>query len=514
MMIKWLWILLGLQICFSAAWAQTDQTKTTINGSNYVRYDVGKEVDSRLTDQTYPDNTTPRRFFEDRLLLNMTRGNLRLGGRFLYFRPSREDNYRDGLQNENRIDKRFAELSVNPLKVRVGNFGDLWGHGLALSSYENRDLYFDSELDGFRGELTSEPFSVVALRGSSDKGRLVEAAEVTGAHAAVNFFGQGLGYSYVFIDSGAYSAERLHSIDWRLQYEPVTLYGERVWNETKLKLHPQDGHATFVGGLITHWGWSLEMEYKDYYYRVATPFQNPAIVFRDVGPRLLQAREPHVMNIPDEVGYQIELSGDVREGTSATLHYNASSKHHDYGPNGKQPFIPMPYLSHGKFKQADAPYWEYFASIEQSLPQNRSLYVEVGGNEEAAVVWQKRLWVWGRLTTPIFDQQELDIEGQTLFITDRLRDDQKFNDNLISLAWDDGKGFTLTASYELSNDRQVKNRDGNNWPSVEASLSMGGGKHRLIAFYGRERGGLRCSSGVCRQVQAFEGMRLTLETSL
>lgn len=485
------------------AWAE-EPPSVIIEGSNVMRYDAGDEVSTRRSAFDYPDNTITRRFFEDRLSLNISRGNFRVGGRFLYFRPSAEEKYNDSLPDENRIDKRYLEATVEPLTLRAGHFSDLWGHGLALSCFENRDLYFDSELDGFRAALNSEPLFVTVLRGTSQDGRFVKKADVMGVRVNVRAMGQGVAFNHVRVDSGAYPDTRVTSLDWRFARGPVTIFGERAWNKSVLEQTYPKGHATYAGTVVSALGWSLLAEYKDYDYRMATPFQNPAIVYRETGPRLLQSREPHVLNVTDEVGYQIELSGHVVSGTYVTLHRSQASRH-----DREKDSIPLPTL-----QQKESPYIEYFASVEQDLPQSRSAFLELGGNEESAVVWQKRHWAWMRFTTPFRGQQQLECEGEALLITDRARDDQKYRDFALGLGWDDGRGLSLSLHHEFTDDKELEKREGKSWPSVETAISMGHGKHRLSLFYGRERGGYRCSNGVCRQVQPFSGLRISLESTL
>jgi hypothetical protein len=476
----------------------------TVEGSNIARYDAGREVDTRQAAFDYPDNTMARRFFENRLQLDVYYRSLRAGGRLLYFRPSAGDQYRDGLTNESRIDKRFLEATLDPLIIRAGHFSDMWGHGLAFSATENRDLYFDSELDGVHAKLDFGPLSAVAFRGTSQEGRLVHQAELTGARVGSQFGGQSLAYNYLFIEEGAYPEFHVSSLDWRVSSGPLTLIGERAWDEAVLPRKPQRGHATYVGLQMSLIGWSLALDYKDYDYHVVTPFQNPATVYREVGPRLLQGRYPHVLNTEDEVGYQGELAGHLTQTTYTTFHYSLSS-HHDRS----QDFVPVPTL-----KEKNAPYWEMFASVEQDLPHDRDLYVEVGGNEETVVEWQQRKWLWLRFSMPCGWKQQLDVESESLLITSRTRDDQKFVDQLFSLEWESGRGVSLTAQYVFTNDDALKHQEGRGWPSVEGGFNLGEGRHRLLVFYGRERGGLRCSNGVCRQVQAFSGLRLTLESTL
>lgn len=491
----------------------------TVEGSNLLHYDNGPEVDNRLQEATYPNNTVARRFLEDRLRLDVYRGNLRIGVRFLYFRPSLEDGIKDSLFAENRIDKRYLEATIEPFKIRVGNFSDIWGSGLAYSSFENRDIYFDSELDGAHVELNAEPLYVTVLRGSTPHGRPggpVQEAEVTAARINPRFGAQSLAFNYVRVDSGRYPETHVASLDWRVSGGPLTLYGERAWNRTLPTVSSQNsGHATYFGGVLSEFGWSLLLEYKDYDYKSVTPFQNPALAYREIGPRLLQSRNPHVLNAADEVGYQAELSGKVTSTTFATLHSNLSSRHPvDKDAFGNLHRVDQQILPRPSLHQIDSPYWESFVNVEQDLPASRKLTVELGANEESFTVWEKRQWAWLTLTTPLKGSEQLEFESQTLLIADQIHTNRKVTDQMFGVGWDSGKGVSLTVEDQFSNDRDLKKREGDNWPSVEAALSLSGGKNRLSMFYGRDRGGLRCSNGVCRQVQAFKGFRLTLETTL
>ena len=133
---------------------------------------------------------------------------------------------------------------------------------------------------------------------------------------------------------------------------------------------------------------------------------------------------------------------------------------------------------------------------------------------EASTVWEKRKWAWLTFTTPFKGNQQLEFQSQTLLIADQIHTDRKPTDQLISVAWDNGKGISLTVEDQFSNESELKKTEGSSWPSVEAAFVLSGGKNRVSMFYGRDRGGLRCSNGVCRQVQAFTGFRLSLETTL
>ncbi|MBK6766986.1 MAG: hypothetical protein IPG71_11995 [bacterium] len=486
-----------------AALAQLEDIE--FDGSNQLRFDNGREVDTRRAGREYPDNTIARRFVENRLRIDLFSGNFHLGGRYLYFRPSEADFDQFRLSDQNRFDKRFFEGTLNPFQFRFGHFSDLWGSGLAFSSFENRDLYFDTELDGARVQVNAGSIKLIGLSGTMSDQSIVPQTRATAARVELSP-GQGrqIGFSYVYHDSLVNPETSVAGIDWNLTRGVLNIYGERAWNEVILQGGNGAGHATLVGTSLSLSGWSLLTEYADYDYRRATPMQNPPTLHREVGPRLLQGREPHVMNVPDEVGVQVELNGNIGENTYVTAHYNANSRHSDEDES-----IPLPTMEE-KYRA----FWEMFGNVEQHFEGGQSLLFEVGRNEEAAATWQERLWGQLRVTLPFKGTQEIELETEQLFLTDRSRDDEKFHDMLYSISWVPSGHFSVSAAYQTTDDEELQKREGDNWISGEAAWQFADGKHRALFFYGSERGGMKCSNGVCRQVQAFSGVRFTLETSL
>lgn len=497
--------LLAFLTCFlltSIAFAQLEDIE--FDGSNQLRFDNGREVDSRRAGLTHPENTIARRFIENRLRLDIFSGNFRLGGRYLYFKPSEADIDQFRLEDENRFDKRYFEATIAPFKMRFGHFSDLWASGLTMSLFENRDLYFDSELDGVRAQVEAGSIKLIGLSGKTEDGPLVPMTKTTAGRIELSPGKEHLGFSYAYHDSGSNPEMSVAGLDWNFTRSIVNVYGERAWNETILQGGNSPGHATFVGMTMSKWGWSLLAEYADYNYGRVTPIQNPPTTHREVGPRLLQGREPHVMSIPDEVGSQFELSGAIGEHTFVTGHFNANSRH-----SGDDQTIPLP-----KLEEEFSPYWELFANVDHSFAGGQELFAELGMNEEAAATWQERAWTQLRARFPLKGSQEIEFESEQLFITDKLRDNEKFHDMLYAITWIPSGSFSIYGSIQLTDDQELKDREGDFWASCETAWKFSEGKHRAIVFFGSERGGLKCSNGVCRQVQAFSGFRLTLETSL
>jgi hypothetical protein len=93
-------------------------------------------------------------------------------------------------------------------------------------------------------------------------------------------------------------------------------------------------------------------------------------------------------------------------------------------------------------------------------------------------------------------------------------DDKEFNeyyfDNYWALTLARAPYGNLTFSYENSTQKSMP--ENNRWLGCELALTIKT-QHRLTFFYGQERGGLKCTSGVCRPVQPFEGFRIGYEGS-
>jgi hypothetical protein len=69
----------------------------------------------------------------------------------------------------------------------------------------------------------------------------------------------------------------------------------------------------------------------------------------------------------------------------------------------------------------------------------------------------------------------------------------------------------LTVSGEFTNDKEE--------PTGKSSWFIGeiiyklNQKNQVTFSYGSERGGLKCTNGICRYVNPFEGFRATIQTS-
>lgn len=97
-----------------------------------------------------------------------TKGNFSAGIRY--------ESYLNRLQgfddryNGNGITYRFARYKNDALDITVGNFYEQFGSGITLRSYEERNLGYDNAIDGFR--VKYEPVKGIFLKGLIGKQRL------------------------------------------------------------------------------------------------------------------------------------------------------------------------------------------------------------------------------------------------------------------------------------------------------------------------------------------------------
>lgn len=109
----------------------------------------------------------------EKMLLNgfaniiYTKGKFSAGIRYESYLNARQGF--DSRYQGNAIPYRYASYKADELEVTVGNFYQQFGNGFILRSYEDRGLGFDNALDGIR--LKYEPFKGIYLTGITGKQR-------------------------------------------------------------------------------------------------------------------------------------------------------------------------------------------------------------------------------------------------------------------------------------------------------------------------------------------------------
>jgi hypothetical protein len=466
--------------------------------TNQLQYQTGREV-SPFISESYPHNLVARRFFENLTTVDLYFEEVRIGFRYTRFEPSQIDQRLWALQNESDIDKRFIEWSHGGLGFRAGHFPAIFGQGLTLYLFEDRLLYHDTELDGIKISVERGPFRFTALKGGSREWGAVHATTLMGFNAEATSGSLRIGANYVRMDSSGYAEADLPGgyVDYSIG--PVALYGEYAEKATKI-IETVWGNALYLSGSAAVAGFSLFADYKYYHYQGATPFQNPPIVQRELTSRLLQSREPHVINLDDEVGFQIEGKATPINWATVTINFTHSSAiiGRDVIPSNHQ---------------EDNPFIEWLLETELTPAAEHQVRVGVVHDEEAKTrFFQEKAGFFSEWENQSMSPYGTVLLMEGLWIRDRLRN-QQFQDWLWEATVTKSPNLSVSLSYQFTTDDELAAREGDDWLSSEMRYSFGEGKHTLYVFYGKERGGLKCTGGVCRQVQAFEGWKIGLDSS-
>jgi len=88
--------------------------------------------------------------------------------------------------------------------------------------------------------------------------------------------------------------------------------------------------------------------------------------------------------------------------------------------------------------------------------------------------------------------------------------DKTYMNNLVSVSVSRSPNISATVSAEVTNDNEEPTGK-KSWYIGEVSYKFNS-TNSLTVSYGTERGGLKCTNGICRFVRPFEGFRATLST--
>jgi len=129
-----------------------------INGLNEATYVYKNAVDSL------------KNYFSDEFSFRLTYKNFTFGMKFIADLP-RYDDYAamSGLTSQSvsyTWDERFLEYKVDNFSIRAGNFEQVFGSGIALRAYRDRDFDIDTRLNGFSSEIFPKFFQMKALYGA------------------------------------------------------------------------------------------------------------------------------------------------------------------------------------------------------------------------------------------------------------------------------------------------------------------------------------------------------------
>lgn len=541
-------VLILLLFC-SNIFPQQIKVKASLN--NTLRYGSGTEI--------LGGTESSKEYFENLSDARLSVNDIVFGMRYEISEPIEYGSDFKGIR------KRYVEYNGSDiLNLRAGDFWEVIGRGLSLNTFEQRQLAYDTGIDGIRiifkeafGKTNPVKIKTEILGGNLEysdflKPERIEKYKLRDVNFEISplkFINIGANYVYANgeIPSGnaitkikAYIPEFYASLNLK-DIQVYTSYAHKHTNTEANELYPVNlsakGDGFYSSFSYSKPGLGITLEYKNYRFDLTTPdnqsderptkmlpFQNPPTAVKE-HTTTLTSRTPHVVDFNDEVGGQIEIMWAVNDNLFLTFNGSIASRHYSFydadtsskikfkANERKLDFIPS-------FDESFSPYREFSAECEYYFSEK--VFLKAGAYYQYAVLYndifpgasdKKALITFPlefRYNFPGGYTLKFLFENQWADYTLRNPDDQKFTNHFTALSLSKSPEFTITLSSEFTSD-ELDISGKKFWIEAEASYNINR-SNVVTVSYGSERGGLKCTSGICRYVNPFDGFRLTVQS--
>ncbi len=489
---------------FSLAQAGTFFDDLSATGSNRMLRAVGNER-SLSSDQnsrlSYFEN-----FFEARISY---RTEWQLGFRNSYFIPSYWKERKVGFDTFNKY---WLQFDNGTFMARAGSVYTIWGRGLTLSLQEDIDQGLDAGINGGMVRYSQGIVKAEAIAGTThaDPASFTRTNQIYGANVDVSKYNARLGINYLKVPEKSYQAQSLQGGYAGYQTKinkigTVAVWAEGSWQKYDTASIYKD-RGIFGSISLARKGFSINFDFKDYRfaesYSNILPFQSPPVVQRDLITKLMSSH-PHILRYTDEVGWQTEINFRPFKKLGIVVYNAESSLHND------TPFPSMKQIYSPSTESLIETTWKYNRSGALRLQYSR--HEESAWNDFAGIPqsWDLRNGVLVGWQTSLIYSFTLDATVEQMVTRDKIEETDitdKYASATISYP---GIG-SVAFSYDHTSG--IGEAGGPDWFSTEMTLPIQQNL-QVQAFFGEERGGIKCSSGRCRQVNPFEGFRIGVEAT-
>jgi len=538
-----------LLLCTGTILAQSGQLSGNFQ-SDFQLYLEDEALDFNLEN---PSSGYPSERFLSNGFANImyTKSNFSAGVRYESYQNALLG-YPSGYKGEG-ITYRYAQFSSNGLDVTVGNFYEQFGSGMILRAYEERNLGYDNAFDGIR--LKYSPLKGVYLKSLVGRQRLFfdkgeglvrgidgeislnEAfvglneikTQILLGGSFVSKYQKDLNPAYNLPENVGSWASRM-SINhgrWNLNSEYVHKYNDPSFANNYIY---KTGNALLMSGSYSKRGFGLSLAAKridnmDYRSERDQNLQNLMINYLPALTKQhaysLATIYPYGTITTGEMGLQAELNYKVKKGTKLGGKYGMgvlANFSNVYAIDKQQINASTPLDSTGTlgytsdfFKVGDEKYFQEF-SIELSKKVNKKLkfigtYINTEYNSEVLLGKE-----YGMIYSDIFVlETQYKIKSKHSIRTEiqHLSTKQHEGNWVMGLA-----EYTISPHYffAVQNLYNYGNTDKKlSYPTVSSGYNNG--TSRFALSYGKQRAGIFCVGGVCRNVPASNGLSLSITSS-
>lgn len=458
------------------------------------------------------DNDTEEPILENWTDLRYNHGAFSAGIRLAAFQPP--DPTVSVERSSFQQNYRFVEAQSENGSLRAGHYYALFGQGLALNAYEERDLRVDQNLEGVRVTGMKGDFSVKLLTGTTAGGTAedvdrprpdrLHGADVEWANYDV---GLTLGASAVRVQRDGQTPHNAQAVRLGFSYDNLYLEAEHV----DLIKPGSNGEGIFASATYGIGPLQLLGEYKDYREITlrasdGTPYNLPPAVIREHTYTLLN-RHPHVLDPDDETGFQAEAT--LTMGYHQLLVNYAETRNQDEDEASDN------YL--------DELYGEGFFSLGE-LFGSHGVDVILAGDHQKLFEGNLPDPLTGDLSVPSFLETRTGVAELRVIANDvhsyRVQFETQHTESAFDgeydtwfglLEWSRSPDLTVNLVGETSNRSDEQLEEGESKDAFYGIVSLHlSENHDVSVLYGRRLEGFVCVGGVCRFEPEFEGVEVRL----
>jgi len=462
------------------------------------------------------------------------------------------------------IRKRYIEYKHKTgISLRAGDFFDIISRGLSMNVFEDRGLAYDTGIDGIRiiyknkfGKKNPVQIKAQIMGGNLEYNDFlnpdrIENYKVRDANLEFSplkrfTFGANYVHSKGEIPSGEFITNitaDVPEVYFNLNlsnFQLYTSYAHKHINTEPNTIYPveisADGDGLYSSASYSLAGIGITLEYKNYRFDLTAPnnrdpnrptkmlpFQNPPTVLREHTSTLI-SRNPHVVDFNDEVGGQVDIFYVVNDKLSFNLNGAIASRHYEYQDIDTTSKIEYQRVERDvsfipSIDDAFSPFWEVF--LESEYYATDKFYSKIAIARQGSILYNQ---IFPQASEKIFittiptefkysfnKEYTLKLLFEQQWMHNSIRIDQKdYMNQFVSLTLSKSPELSVTFNSEFTNDEE-ESTGKKSWFLGEILYKINQ-SNSVTVSYGSERGGLRCTSGICRYVYPFEGFRATIKT--
>jgi hypothetical protein len=478
---------------------------------------------SNQLEYSYNIDSNKVEIFENWLTLDYNKNIFSAGLRFEAFQPNDPDpSVSRGKVKYADIAYKYFNIDLGDVEegliITAGNYYKLFGRGMILKSYEDRNIRIDNNLFGVKVEANFMGFSLAALSGSAansnnDRKDILHAADLQ--YNGFDFIK--LGTSFASNQPYTENAARTTLISFRIQptywnFDGYAEYGlksnkdiqKNVFNNSESKI----GEAFYSSLNFYYDVFSLVGEYK-YYDNFAftsedgTIFYNTAPSLRKEYTYQLLNRHPSPLDQSNEKGFALEANYNISDETSVIVNYGLTQTLSRDSYHQRVNNLSLPISTQLK---------EFYTQLTHSWNDWITTTAALGYNEELSTNTKN--------ITPVLENKFYFDDVNTIKVvlehqqTENLTTDEKYYNDVLALEYLRSPGFNVSIVTEMQTKEPTAGKIIRKlWSFIQFGYKLSNHSDLSLLFGSRQAGNI-CIGGVCRFEPAFQGIELKMLTRL